>query len=129
MKKFARKVATAARTLLRAWLTKKNWGIVRVDELPDILKQGSLYLIGEGAPWSAALLCPCSCRDTIQLSLLDDDSPRWRLLLNGDGLPTLVPSIRRTRGCHSHFLLRGGRVVWSRHLADVEESGSSRGSG
>lgn len=128
MKKFARKVATVARELLRPWITKSYWRIVRVGELPDILKRGSLYLIGDGAPWSAALLCPCGCRDVIQLSLLDGDPPRWRLSLDGDGLPTLVPSVRRTQGCRSHFFLRRGRVVWSREVANAERDGARRGS-
>jgi hypothetical protein len=113
MKKFARKVVTVARRLLRPWITKNRWRTVSVDELPGILKQGSLYLIGEGTPWSVALLCPCGCGDVIQLSLLDTDSPRWRLSLDGDKLPTLVPSIRRTKGCRSHFFLRRGTVIWS----------------
>jgi hypothetical protein len=121
MKKFARKVVTVARRLLRPWITKNCWRTVSVDELPDILKQGSLYLIGEGTPWSVALLCPCGCGDVIQLSLLDTDSPRWRLSLDGDKLPTLVPSIRRTKGCRSHFFLRRGRVIWSDRVTTSEQ--------
>jgi hypothetical protein len=123
MKKFTRRVVSVARRLLRPWITKNYWRIVRVDELPDVLKQRSLYLIGDGAPWSAALLCPCGCRDVIQLSLLHGDSPRWRLSLDGDELPTLVPSIRRTQGCRSHFFLRHGRVVWSDHVTNSEQAG------
>lgn len=122
MKKFARKVVSVARRLLRPWITKNCWRIVRVDELPDVLKQRSLYLIGDGAPWSAALLCPCGCRDVIQLSLLHGDSPRWRLSFDGDELPTLVPSIRRTQGCRAHFFLRHGRVVWSDDVTNSEQA-------
>ena len=123
MKKFARKVVTVARRLLRPWITRDYWRTVRVDELPDILKQRSLYLIGDGTPWSAALLCPCGCRDVVQLSLLDSDSPRWRLSVDGDKLPTLVPSIRRTNGCRSHFFLRHGRVIWSDPFTNSEPLG------
>lgn len=129
MKKFARKVVRAARRLVLPWRIKEYWHAVRAHELPDTLKPRALYLIGDGTPWCAALLCPCGCRAVLQLSLLEEDSPRWRLLLNGNGLPTLVPSVRRTRGCHSHFFLRGGRIVWSRHLADLQEGGPSNASG
>ena len=121
MNNFARKVVSAARRLVLPWTSREYWLAVRVNQLPDTLKPRSVYLIGEGTPWCAALLCPCGCRAVLQLSLLDHDSPRWRLLLDGDGLPTLVPSIRRTQGCHSHFFLRHGRVVWSRHVANVEQ--------
>lgn len=129
MKKLARKAVSAVRRLVLPWISREYWRAVRVNELPDTLKPRSVYLIGGGAPWCAALLCPCGCRAVLQLSLLDDDSPRWRLLLDCDGLPTLVPSIRRTQGCRSHFYLRRGRVVWSRHIANVEDGGPSSRSG
>ena len=86
-----------------------------VDELPDALVPQRLYLIGEQPqPWSAALLCPCGCGTTIQLSLLKADRPSWRVRRHFNGSVTLRPSIWRTRGCRSHFFLRRGRIVWSR---------------
>lgn len=123
MKKFARKVVSAARRLVRPWTSTDRWRAVRVDELPDTVKAKSLYLIGDGVPWCAALLCPCGCPDVLQLSLLDNDFPRWKLSLDG-ALPTLAPSIRRTQGCRSHFFLRRGRVVWSRLVANAAEAES-----
>ena len=42
-----------------------------VDDLPDVLAPARLYLIGDPPrPWSAAMLCPCGCAATIQLSLV-----------------------------------------------------------
>jgi len=121
MRTFARRMRTMARRLLRPWIARNDWRAVRVDELPDTVKPRSLYLVGDGVPWSAALLCPCGCRDVIQLSLLHGDSPRWRLSLDDDELPTLVPSIRRTQRCRSHFFLRHGTVIWSRDVGMISE--------
>lgn len=114
MRSFARKVAAAARRVLLPWIKKDRWHTIAVDELPGILKHKLLYLIGNGMPWSVAILCPCGCGEVIHLSLLDSDSPNWKLSIDSDGLPTLVPSVWRTKGCHSHFFLRHGIVVWCR---------------
>jgi hypothetical protein len=83
-----------------------------VDELPDRLKDRTLYLIGSSKPWSVALLCPCGCGETIQLSLLHDDSPSWRLYQESKKRASLEPSIWRTEGCGSHFFLKRGRIIW-----------------
>lgn len=85
-----------------------------VHELSDHLKTRTLYLIGGPTPWSAALLCPCGCGDVIQLSLLTDDSPSWRLQWESGKRPSLQPSVWRTTGCHSHFFFTHGRIVWCR---------------
>jgi hypothetical protein len=53
------------------------------------------------------------CGDIIQLNLVNGGRPRWRFELH---LPTqtisLRPSIWRTVGCRSHFVLRRGHVHW-----------------
>ena len=86
----------------------------QLDDLPDVLEPRRIYLVGdELQPWAAALLCPCDCGATIQLSLIEDDSPRWRAKRHFSGSVTLHPSIWRKRGCRSHFFLRRGRIVWS----------------
>lgn len=89
-----------------------------VDDLPDSLAPARLYLIGDPPrPWSAAMLCPCGCAATIQLSLVAKDKPSWQVRRHFYGSVTLRPSIWRTRGCRSHFHLRHGRIVWSRSAA------------
>lgn len=82
-------------------------------EMPSALRKERLYAIGDRrAPWSAAMLCPCGCGAVIELTLLKSDSPSWRLSVDRKGRPTLAPSVRRLRGCRSHFLLREGRIAW-----------------
>ncbi len=88
--------------------------VVHLSEDPDELLPGTLYAIGEnGHLWHVALACPCGCGATIALNVLSDASPCWRLYEGSDG-PTLSPSVWRTTGCKSHFILREGRVMWCR---------------
>jgi hypothetical protein len=85
---------------------------VQVEELPDALQTGRLYLLGSGSPWSAAMVCPCGCGEVIHISLLKEDSPSWTFNSDSNGMPTLSPSVWRTKGCRSHFFIRRGDVVW-----------------
>jgi hypothetical protein len=102
--------------LLATFRNGLSYAIQRVPEIPDRLKARTLYLLGAPDPWSAALLCPCGCHDTIHISLLANESPSWRIYFNGRNEPTLEPSIRRKHGCKSHFFIRNGRVVWYKRI-------------
>lgn len=111
-------------------LRKKLWGIWRIiknclwgtpvpletiylDELPDKLKKDVVYLIGEnGYLWSAALLCPCGCQAVIQLNLLSDAKPYWRVEEHLDGTVSLAPSVWSRQGCDSHYFVRCGFIKW-----------------
>ena len=95
--------------------------VVRLAEDPDQLHPRTLYAIGEnGNLWHAVLTCPCGCGAVIALNMLPDDSPRWRLDEQCDG-PTLFPSVWRTTGCRSHFILRGGQIIWCHGQAPEDE--------
>lgn len=86
---------------------------IHVEDLPDVLSPGAVYLAGEGANlWAAAMLCPCGCNEAIQLNLLPQVRPRWAVEEHVDGTLTLTPSVWRQKGCRSHFVLRGGRIIW-----------------
>lgn len=94
------------------WKYRNRLRAAKVEEIPDNLDRRFLYVMGDSNPWSAALLCPCGCGETIQLSLLKTDSPSWTLRLELGGVPTLAPSVWRTKGCRSHFFVRQGSIVW-----------------
>ena len=86
--------------------------VAHVHEEPDELEPRTLYAVGEnGNLWHIAFICPCGCGATIALNALVDDSPCWTLIDAADG-PSLDPSVWRTTGCRSHFILRRGRIVW-----------------
>ncbi len=84
-----------------------------VDDVPDHVEPGTVYIVGEnGHLWCVVLLCPCGCREVIQLSLLPAARPHWHVVLESGGTVTLSPSVWRVRGCRSHFFLRNGMIVW-----------------
>jgi hypothetical protein len=83
--------------------------------MPDAVVGGQLFVVGEdGYSWCAAMVCPCGCGGTLQMSLLSESHPRWEFTEDDDGTPTLYPSIWRQVGCRSHFFLRKGVVIWCR---------------
>lgn len=102
---------------LREWLRRifgkpSHYIASTIPEPPDVVRPWRLYLIGEPkAYWLAVLQCPCGCGDAIQLPLSGRSSPRWTFSGSPDA-PSLRPSVRRSTGCRSHFILRGGHVVW-----------------
>ena len=85
-----------------------------VEESPEELRPGEIYLVGENGHVSCVgMMCPCGCGEVIQLNLVAGTRPVWAVERDSDtGAVTLRPSIWRTSGCRSHFLLRGGRVQW-----------------
>ena len=93
---------------------------VTIEDQPDLLDLRHIYLIGEGPkPWSASFICPCGCRETISLSLIPNDRPRWRATTHADGTVTLSPSVWRVRGCKSHFVVRRGKIFWARTFTRI----------
>ncbi len=105
----------------RIWRTLRKWCFpqsatlqtAQVIELPDLLYEQSLYLVGEGGYlWYAALLCPCCCGEVIYLNFLPEQRPRWHIVSDEDSPITLEPSVWRQKGCWSHFFIRDGRIVW-----------------
>ena len=86
---------------------------VRADEVPETVEADRLYVVGEGAyEWYVVFTCPCGCGETIHLSLIEGDKPRWRLTDHGDDTVSVSPSVWRRRGCRSHFFVRRGRIDW-----------------
>jgi hypothetical protein len=84
-----------------------------IEELPEVLDPAVVYVLGEGKHlWFVAMICPCGCNSTLQMSLLADAIPRWTLIEHSDGTISLQPSVWRTLGCRSHFFLRRGLVKW-----------------
>ena len=93
--------------------TSKRLRTVYLEELPETLDADTVYVMGEGEKkWFVAMICPCGCGAIVQVSLLPDAKPQWRLHEYGDNTISLHPSIWRKVGCHSHFFLRRGFIEW-----------------
>lgn len=89
--------------------------VVRVedDSLPPNLPARDLVLCQEGdEKWCVGMRCPCGCGKVIELLLLQNTQPRWDLIIDRQGRPSLFPSVWVQTGCRSHFWIRNGRVVW-----------------
>ena len=83
------------------------------EQLPKQLSIHTVYIIGvPGNEWLASMVCPCGCRKTLFLNLLQDEFPNWKWRISADGTVTLSPSVCRQVGCKSHFFLRDGLIQW-----------------
>jgi Family of unknown function (DUF6527) len=113
---FFRKIKNFGRRLwLGAYrLVVRPYRIVVVDErLPKDLRRRILYVVQEdGYREQAAMICPCGCGRVLQMNLLPDERPCWRLIEHSDGTSSLHPSVWRKKDCGSHFWFRRGRVEW-----------------
>ncbi len=103
----------------RIWATLSDWFIPRfktlvVEELaPQRLRKRTLYIVEEdGYEEQAVMVCPCGCGSTLQMNLLSDERPCWKVTRHADGTATLHPSVWRKKDCGSHFWFRKGRVQW-----------------
>jgi len=85
-----------------------------VEDAPDRLENGILYIVGEeGYDWSAVMKCPGGCGKPLEMNLLPDAKPVWRVTEHDDGSASLHPSVWLKTGCRCHFVLQFGRVRWT----------------
>ena len=100
---------------LLAWLGLRTptFRTVHVEDIPDVFQREKLYVAGEdGYAWSAAMLCPCGCGEVLEMNLLPDARPCWKLSESPDHLATLHPSVWLKSGCASHFFVENGKIRW-----------------
>src|SRR5258706_7892587 len=84
-----------------------------VNEAPEPLQPNLLYLVGtRHHPWAVIFLCPSGCKAAIELNLLPEARPCWRIRKHWDSTVTLYPSVDRVTGCKSHFWIRRGTIEW-----------------
>ena len=87
--------------------------VVEADTPPDKLPLRNLILAREdGEDWAVAFRCPCGCGKRLELLLVEEAKPNWKLTIKDKGSPTLHPSVWLKKDCRSHFWLRDGKVVW-----------------
>lgn len=93
---------------------RRSYHIKLVDDVPDEVYPNIFYIIGPpDSPQYGIMLCPCGCGSQVELNLNPASSPCWMLNFHSLGTISITPSIwRKTSGCHSHFFLKNGRIVW-----------------
>ena len=74
---------------------------------------GDVYIVGgRKHPFQAVMDCPCGCDTPIWLDLVPGNGQHWKSLEGKRRLASLTPSVWRTEGCCSHFVLKDGRIRW-----------------
>lgn len=68
-------------------------------------------VVHRGVPRSVVFLCPCGCGDIVVINVDGAAGPAWRIRLRGKRL-SLLPSISRSSGCRSHFVIWENQVWW-----------------
>jgi hypothetical protein len=92
---------------------RKEFTFQSTTDTPLSIEKNVIYIIGEKRyKWLAVLICPCGCSDQIQLNLLQEGNPCWKVIKHWDKSVSIFPSIWRTIGCKSHFTIRKGTVSW-----------------
>jgi hypothetical protein len=94
---------------------EKNLTHEYVEFIPDVLKEGTLYVSMEYA--TVVHKCCCGCGKEVVTPLSPTD---WKLIFDGKTI-TLDPSIGNwSFHCKSHYWIRGGKVKWARRWSQEE---------
>lgn len=102
-------------SLLERLLPARRIDVIEGEALPKKLPRRNMVLLRDaGEDWSVGMRCPCGCGQHIELALILEAKPCWKLLVEPDEIPTLTPSVWLRKGCRSHFFVRRGRVDWVR---------------
>lgn len=87
--------------------------IIEGDSLPPHMPRRDLVIArDDGEDWCVGMRCPCGCGYVIELLVVAEAKPRWDVVVDAKGRPTLTPSVWLRKGCRSHFWIREGRVHW-----------------
>ncbi len=99
--------------LIEFVLPTRRIRIMEGDTSPDRLPLRNIVLAREdGEDWAVGFMCPCGCGKKLELLLVKEASPNWKLTIDASNRPTLHPSVWLKSGCRSHFWVKNGKVVW-----------------
>lgn len=99
---------------LAEWFTPK-YQYRFCEDLPEVISDKLFYIVGEKrSPWVLVFKCPCGCNQIIQLNLLKEANPCWSFRITPNKKINIRPSVWRTTGCKSHFVVRNGNIDWVR---------------
>jgi hypothetical protein len=78
--------------------------------LDHLIGKRQIFVVVRGRPRWLKLHCPCGCGSVVAVNLDARVGRSWRLAIR-EGRATLAPSVWRTSGCKSHFLLINNRTI------------------
>jgi Family of unknown function (DUF6527) len=94
-------------------MIEARFGLARVEDMPDEISSGILYVSDEYE--IACHRCACGCGSLVYTPL---GSTEWRFCAD-NGKPSLKPSIGNwALPCRSHYWISKGRVVWAGDWSD-----------
>jgi len=76
-----------------------------------------IELVVRGRPRAVVFQCPCRCGEVLSINIDVAAGRAWSAFWHGDAL-SLLPSVWRTSGCRSHFVLWRNDVWWCGDDAD-----------
>lgn len=81
-------------------------------ELSD-MRPGKIYIVGgKGYQKWGYFRCPADLSEIVQLSLMENRRPRWKINTDLLGRPTVHPSVRQLDGSFAHFWIKKGKINW-----------------
>ena len=95
---------------------------VFVDEIPEVLENGILYVSEECCV--ALHNCACGCGEEVSTPLVRTE---YRLTMEGDSA-SIWPSIgNHDFACASHYVIKQGKILWAGRMSrGVIEAGRER---
>lgn len=93
----------------------KEFSIQFVEYMPDIIKQGILYV---SMQYSVIIhLCACGCGEKVVTPLSSED---WQLYYDGETI-SLYPSIGNWDfSCRSHYWIRRNKIIYAKKWEEKE---------
>jgi Family of unknown function (DUF6527) len=73
---------------------------------------GDLALVDRAGLRSLVLRCPDGCGETLTINLDPRAGKAWRFYAREEGI-SLYPSVWRTTGCRSHFVIWEDSIYWN----------------
>ena len=76
-----------------------------------VAKPGEAALVHRGVDRSLVIACPDGCGEMLTINLDRRSGPAWRFYQD-DAAISMYPSVWRTTGCKSHFIVWRLRIYW-----------------
>lgn len=83
----------------------------RSEALSMVGEAGDLAVVDRGKLRAVVIQCPDGCGEKLTVNLDPDAGKSWRLYRERDRY-TLYPSVWRTTGCRSHFIVWSDQIYW-----------------